>query len=196
MSMDHKAYLFNMDRYHLDIEKILDKCCKERDILQAKIYIDKHWEELYSPYTGERLDAEWKNILINENMQEYFDILLTACYECENDIGLGYAWDGVNETLKKLNFMSNIERCVLGRRLIFHGIIIDPGAMGLGIIDVEEVDDIKEKLMQNKEKIELVDMPQNLLYEVDREEIIEAYEDLCGIYVQAAKERKGIMFTF
>ena len=31
--------------------------------------------------------------------------------------------------------MDNIEKCVLGKRLIFHGIIIDPGEMGLGIID-------------------------------------------------------------
>lgn len=196
MSMEHKAYLFDMAKYHFDIERVLDTCCKERNFLEAEMYIDKHWRELYSPYTGEPLEEEWKKKLISGNLQEYFDILLTACYEWENDIGLGYAWDGVSETLKQLNFINDIEKCVLGRSLIFHGLTIDPGAMGLGIIDVNEVKYIKDKLIQNKEKLESADLPQDLLYEMEKEEIIDAYDDLCGIYIQADKERKGIMFTF
>ncbi|MCM1126195.1 MAG: hypothetical protein NC429_06945 [Lachnospiraceae bacterium] len=196
MSMEHKAYLFDSIRYHSDIEKILDKCCKEKSTIEAEMYIDKHWKELYSPYTGEPLDEEWKKELTSGNLQEYFDILLTACYEWENDIGLGYAWDGVNETLKQINFINNIEKCVLGETLVFHGITIDPGAMGLGIIDEKEVKFIKEKLIQNKEKIESADLPEDLLYEMEKEEIDDAYDDLCGIYTQADKEKKGIMFTF
>lgn len=196
MSMEHKAYLFDMVMYHIYIEKILDKCCKEKDIVEAERYIDDHWNELYSPYAGENLNAEWKSKLITGSMQEYFDILLTACYDFETDIGLGYAWDSVNETLKQLNFMNNIEECVIGRRIMFHGITIDPGAMGLGIIDVEEVKIIKEKLIKNKVNLESVELPQNLLYEMGKEEINEAYDDLCGIYIQAAEEKKGIMFTF
>lgn len=196
MSMEHKAYLFDMAVYHKYIEKILDKCCKEKDILEAEMYIDEHWNELYSPYTGENLNAEWKSILMTSSMQEYFDILLTACYDFETDIGLGYAWDGVNETLKQLNFMNNIEKCVIGRRIMFHGITIDPGAMGLGIIDVEEAKLIKEKLIKNKVKLESVELPQNLLYKMNKEEIGDAYDDLCKIYIQADAKRKGIMFTF
>ena len=68
--------------------------------------------------------------------------------------------------------------------------------MGLGIIDEKEVKSIKEKLIQNKEKFEGADLPEDLLYEMEKEEINDAYDDLCDIYIQADNEKKGIMFTF
>lgn len=196
MSMEHKAYLFDVIKYHTEIEKILDECCFEQNTSKAEKYINEHWKELCSPYTYERLDEKWKSILVNHSLQEYCDILLTACYECEEDIGLGYSWDGVNESLKQLNFMDNIEECVLGKRMIFHDTIIDPGAMGLGIVDIEEVNRIAEMLQQNRGKMEQMELPQNLLYPMEREEIEDAYDELIDIYNSAVKKGKGIMFTF
>ena len=143
-----------------------------------------------------RIPQRRKNILVNHSLQEYCDILFTACYECEEDIGLGYEWDGVNESLKQLNFMDNIEECVLGKRMIFHDTIIDPGAMGLGIVDIEEVNRIAEMLQQNRGKMEQMELLQNLLYPMEREEIEDAYDELIDIYNSAVKKGKGIMFTF
>lgn len=196
MSMEHKAYLFDMTKYHTEIEKVLDECCCEQNISKAEKYINEHWKELCSPYTYEQLDENWKNILVNHSLQEYCDILLTACYECEKDIGLGYSWDGVNESLKQLNFMDNIEECVLGKKVVFHDTVIDPGAMGLGIVDIEEVNCIAELLQQNRGKLEQMELPQDLLYPMEREEIEEAYDELIDIYNSAVKKGKGIMFTF
>lgn len=196
MSMEHKAYLFDMEKYHTEIEKILHECCYEQNTSKAEKYINEHWKELCSPYTYEPLDENWKNILVNHSLQEYCDILLTACYECEKDIGLGYNWDGVNESLKQLNFMDNIEKCVLGNTIVFHGTTIDPGAMGLGVVDIEEVNSIAEMLQQNRGKLKQMELPQNLLYTIEKEELEDTYDDLIDIYKRAVKMGKGIMFTF
>ena len=51
---------------------------------------------------------------VSRHMKEYFDFLLTACYDCEDDIGLAEAWDAVNEVVKMLDFMDGAEKCVLG----------------------------------------------------------------------------------
>ncbi len=196
MSMEHKAYLFDMIKYHSAIERILNECCYEKSTLKAEIYINEHWKELFSPYTYEKLDEKWESTLVNYSLQEYCDILLTACYDCEKDIGLGYKWDGVNESLKQLNFMDNIEKCVLGNAIVFHGITIDPGAMGLGIVDTEEVSIIAKMLQQNRGKLQQTEIPQNLLYPIDKEELESAYDELIHIYIKAVKLGKGIMFTF
>lgn len=196
MGMDHKAYIFDTKKYHVDIEMILDMCCYEKSVTKAEIYINEHWKELTSPYTGERLNKEWKKSLYSGSLQEHFDILLTACYDCEKDIGLDYRWDGVTEVLKQLNFMDNIVVCVLGKRIIYHDTIVDPGAMGLGIVEAEDVGFIYKKLEQNEFLLDEMKLPQDMLYKMDEEEIKEAYDDLIGIYRVAKKEAKGIMFTF
>lgn len=196
MSMEHKAYLFDMVKYHTTIEGIIKECCFEESTLKAETYISEHWKELSSTDTCEKLDKEWKNILIKNSLQEYCDILLTACYECENDIGLGYAWDGVNECLKQLNFMDNIEKCVLGNSIEFYGKVIDPGAMGLGIVDIEEVIMIADLLQSNRKRLTQVEELQDLLYPINKQELEDAYIDLMNIYRQAVNTGKGIMFTF
>lgn len=196
MGMDHKAYLFDMEKYHMDIEGILDECCRSKSTLRAEAYISEHWMELSSPYNGEKLDRDWKKELSDNSFQEYCDILLTACYDYGRDIGLGYNWDGINEILKQMDFMDHTEECVLGNEIIFYDITIDPGAMGLGIVEIEDVAFIYEKLLRNRSRLEDMEVPEDLLYQIEEEEIQDAYDDLVGIYREAVKEKKGILFTF
>ena len=196
MSMEHRAFLFDTDKYHAEIEKIIEACCGSGEVSSIKQYIDEHLEEFSSPYTWEPLEQDWEQELENGDMQEYFDFLLTACYDCEDDIGLAEAWDAVNEAIKLLDFMNGAEKCVLGTAVSFHGIVVDPGRMGLGIVDAGEIKELKEKLLENQEKLEDISIPEDLMYDMEQDEICDAYDDLCDIYKRAEKEGKGILFTF
>lgn len=196
MSMEHKAFLFDTAKYHIEIEKVLELCCQCGDSSLAKQYIDEHLEMFSSPYTWEPLEQDWEQELENGNMQEYFDFLLTACYDGEDDIGLSYSWDAVNEIIKLLDFMDGAEKCVLGTKIGFHEIVVDPGQMGLGIIDATEISKLKEKLIENKAKLENMPLSEDLMYGLTQDEICDAYDELCNIYKEAEKEGKGILFTF
>ncbi len=196
MSMEHKAFLFDTKLYYAQIETIVKKCCATKDGSIAKEYIDKHYSEIFNPYTGESLDSNWENEMSSGTMQELFDFLLTSCYQPDMDIGLEYAWDGVLEAIKELHFIHNPNVCVLGAPLIYSGIKVDPGFMGLGIVEHTAVAQIKEKLLENQEKIKYITLPKDVLYELERDELIDAYDDLCNIYKRAEKEGKGILFTF
>ena len=196
MSMGHRAFLFDTNKYHAEIEKIIETCCSSGEISLIKQYIDGHIEEFSSPYTLEPLEQDWEQELENGDMQEYFDFLLTACYDCEDDIGLAEAWDAVNEVIKLLGFMVGAEKCVLGTAVSYHGTVVDPGRMGLGIVEAAEISELKEKLLENKEKLEDISVSEDQMYDLTQDEIYDAYNELCNIYKEAEKEGKGILFTF
>ncbi len=67
-------------------------------------------------------------------LQVYFDILLTACYDVEEDCGLGEMWDAVNEVIKSLDVFEEGEVPVLGRKVEIDDVTVDPGMEGLGIV--------------------------------------------------------------
>lgn len=196
MSMEHKAFLFDIKKYQNQIEKIIKKCCKSQDSKVVQQYINSHLSEFVSPYTQENLDKDWEKQISSDNLQEYFDFLLTSCYKVEADLGLEYMWDGVNEAIKQMSFMNNPEECVLGKQIVYYGIRIDPGAMGLGIVDIDSVSKIKNLLLEHREMLEQLEPLEDLLYDMDFDELEEAYDDLCNIYIRAEREQKGILFTF
>ena len=162
----------------------------------AKQYINEHLEDFSSPYTYEPLEQDWEQELETGDIQEYFDFLLTACYDCGNDIGLSYAWDAVNEVVKLLDFMEAAEKCVLGTAVSFHGTAVDPGRMGLGIVEAAEVSGLKERLSENRARLDSVPLSEDQMYDMEQEEILDAYDQLCGIYEQAEEQGKGVLFTF
>ena len=198
MSMQHKAFLFNTEVYYEQIEPIIESCCKTSDSGVVCEYINNNLEQIYNPYTTENLEVDWQNELESGSMQELFDFILTRCYEPDDDIGLEYSWDGVLEAIKEMNILDEAEAdiCVLGRPLIYAGVEINPGLMGLGIVEAGEVKRIKDILTKNQKKLETIDIPEDLLYELDEDELIDAYDDLCSIYKRAEAEGKGLLFTF
>lgn len=196
MSMEHKAFLFDTKLYHEQIESIIQECCKTKDCSSVKKYIDEHYAQLFCPYTGESLEDDWEEEMSSGSMQELFDFLLTACYEPDKDLGLEYAWDGVLEAIKELDFLQDAQECVLGNPLVYFQVKVDPGLMGLGIVEYTRISLIKEQLIKHQEQLEEVELSKDVLYELDEEELIDAYDDLCNIYKRAEKEGKGILFTF
>lgn len=194
MSMEHKAFLFNTEKFHERIEKVMEQSIENSAF--AKQYINQHYNEFCSPYTGITLKVDWEKELVNGTLQEYFDFLLTACYEVNTDMGLGYMWDVLNEGIAMLNVFDLPQIVVLGNLLRVGSIQVNPGGMGLGIVESDQIFEIQKKLLKNKGKVEELEIKDLLYADVTREEVAEAYDDLCNIYEEAMRQGKGLMFTF
>ncbi|WP_288856673.1 hypothetical protein [uncultured Bacteroides sp.] len=193
MSMEHKAFVFDTEKFHAEIEPVMKDSIKNTEV--AHQYICNHLDELQSPYTGDALDEDWEEEFGELTLQVYFDILFTACYDAEDDRGLGEMWDAVNEVIKELDVFEEGELPVTGWTVEIDDVIVDPGMEGLGIIDCDEVEEILETLKENRDEAENAE-PEDLLYEAEPEEWMEAYDDLCNLYEEALRQKKGLLLTF
>ena len=193
MSIEHKAFVFDTDKFHAEIEPVMQASIADPDV--AHRYISEHLDELQSPYSGCALNEDWESEFDDLTLQVYFDILLTACYDVEDDRGLGEMWDAVNEVIKELDVFEEGELPVTGWTVEIDDVIVDPGMEGLGIIDCDEVEEILETLKENRDEAENAE-PEDLLYEAEPEEWMEAYDDLCNLYEEALRQKKGLLLTF
>ncbi|WP_288151369.1 hypothetical protein [Phocaeicola sartorii] len=193
MSMDHKAFVFDTKKFHAEIEPVMKDSVKNTEV--AHQYICDHLDELQSPYTGDELDESWEEEFGEFTLQVYFDILLTACYDVEDDRGLGEMWDAVNEVIKELDVFEEGELPVTGWEVQIDEVVVDPGMQGLGMIDCDEVAEILKILKENRDEAANAE-PEDLLYETEPEEWMEAYDDLCSLYEEALSQKKGVLLTF
>lgn len=193
MSIEHKAFVFDTDKFHAEIEPVMQACIADPDV--AHRYISEHLDELQSPYSGCALNEDWESEFDELTLQVYFDILLTACYDVEDDRGLGEMWDSVNEVIKSLDVFEEGELPVTGWQVEIDDVVVDPGMEGLGIIESDEVAEILEVLKENRDAAADAE-PEDLLYEADADEWMEAYDDLCCLYDDALQQHKGLLLTF
>ncbi|GFI00562.1 hypothetical protein [uncultured Phocaeicola sp.] len=191
--MDHKAFVFDTKKFHAEIEPVMKDSVKNTEV--AHQYICDHLDELQSPYTGDELDESWEEEFGELTLQVYFDILLTACYDVEDDRGLGEMWDTVNEVIKELDVFEEGELPVTGWEVQIDEVVVDPGMQGLGMIDCDEVAEILKILKENRYEAANAE-PEDLLYETEPEEWMEAYDDLCSLYEEALSQKKGVLLTF
>ncbi|WP_289773525.1 hypothetical protein [Phocaeicola sartorii] len=195
MSMDHKAFVFDTKKFHAEIEPVMKDSIKNTEV--AHRYISEHLDELQSPYTGNTLEEGWEEEFGELTLQVYFDILLTACYDVEDDCGLCDMWDAVNEVIKSLDVFEEGELPVLGWTVEIEDVVIDPGMEGLGIIECDEVEEILNILEENRDEAENAEIEtEDLLYEAEPEEWMEAYDNLCNLYKKALRQNKGLLLTF
>ncbi len=195
MSMDHKAFVFDTKKFHAEIEPVMKDSIKNTEV--AHRYISEHLDELQSPYTGNTLEEGWEEEFGELTLQVYFDILLTACYDVEDDCGLCDMWDAVNEVIKSLDVFEEGELPVLGWTVEIEYVVIDPGMEGLGIIECDEVEEILNILEENRDEAENAEIEtEDLLYEAEPEEWMEAYDNLCNLYKKALRQNKGLLLTF
>lgn len=191
--MGHKAFVFDTQTFHKMIEPIMAASVNNPET--ARQFICEHLDLLQSPYTGETLDEDWENESDKLTLQVYFDILLTACYDAEDDMGLGELWDAVNEVIGEMDILETPQIAVLGKEVVVGNITVDPGMMGLGIVESDEVPIVLDKLLENRENAENTE-PENLLYEAEADEWMEAYDALCNLYEEVKHQGKGLLFTF
>lgn len=193
MSMAHKAFLFDTETFHSTIEPVMKACVANPEA--ARKYICEHYSQFQSPYTGEVLDEDWEDEFDSPTLQVYFDILLTACYDVDDDMGLEYMWDAVNDLIAELDVFDDSQVAVLGRELIIGDVQVDPGMMGLRLVDGSEVPGIRDVLCNHRDDVGKIELD-NLSDDVEPEECIEAYDDLCNLYEEAADQSKGLLFAF
>ena len=193
MSMEHKAFVFDTKKFHAEIEPVMKDCIRNTEA--AHQYICEHLDELQSPYTGDTLEEDWEEEFGELTLLVCFDILLTACYDVQDDCGLCEMWDAVNEVVKSLDVFEKGELPVLGWTVEIDDVVVDPGMEGLGIIDCDEVEEILNLLEENRDEAENAE-PEDLLYEAEPEEWMEAYDNLCNLYKEALHRNKGLLLTF
>lgn len=86
---------------------------------------------------------------------------------------------------------------VLGWTVEIEDVVIDPGMEGLGIIECDEVEEILNILEENRDEAENAEIEtEDLLYEAEPEEWMEAYDNLCNLYKKALRQNKGLLLTF
>lgn len=196
MSMEHKAFLFDSIKFDLEIKKVLENCWDDTTVNHAVGYIDKNYQKLKSPYTGETLDVDWQREIVEKNIQNYLEFILTTCYDPGEDIGLQYSWDALIDVLQQINVDKNVKSWILGNELIINGKKFDPGKMGFGILDKKEVKEIWQSIIQAKSKLIGIELKEEYLYEMTYEDIKIAYDDLCDIYKIAVEKDLGFIMTF
>ena len=104
-------------------------------------------------------------------------------------------WDTVNEVIKELDVFEEGELPVTGWEVEIDDVIVDPGMEGLGIIEHTEVEEILQALEENRDEAADIE-PDDLMSEVEPEEIMEAYDNLCSLYEEALRQKKGLLLTF
>ncbi|RAT96299.1 hypothetical protein [Brevibacillus sp. Leaf182] len=196
--MEHKAFLFDTSGFDRELRKIIITSGENNDPNSLIEYIMNNKGKIRSVYTGELLEIDWQNELELGNVQELADFALTRFYSPEDDSGLSYSWDGVLEALKMLPTRFNPEYCVLGRSIESEKFRLDPGGMGMGIVQSEDVPLILKDLIDLKSTFIQNGLPpiEDSLYEYNLQELNEAYNQLILLYREARDNNKGLLMTF
>ena len=91
-----------------DREAFIDIIAKMSEHGPESEKVIKDWhkrnsEKYHKKAVAGELEECWEEEFDELTLQVYFDILLTACYDVEEDCGLGEMWDAVNEVIKSLD---------------------------------------------------------------------------------------------
>lgn len=198
--MEHKTFIFDTNTFNQELREIIISSGRWDDTKSLKKFIKEHISKLYSPYTGELLDEDWEGELENEDVQEYSDFCLTYYYSPEEEYGLAYLWDALIEVLSKLQLSFEAEYCILGAAVETDDFILDPGGEGMGFVEAEDVPKIYGELINKKEEFEKTvignSLSEKTLFEVNYDELVEAYTELISIYKEASSRKLGLMITF
>lgn len=128
MSFQHKAYIFDLDRFDAGLRPTLEELLRSNESAPLRQFIEQHLAELKDPYAGEPLEANWQELLETRDVQEYGDFALTLYYDPAADIGLGSGWLAVQELL--------VREAPAGTDLTMGDVVgpanrpFDPGGMG------------------------------------------------------------------
>lgn len=186
MSMEHKAFIFDTNKFHCELEQIILLAGKSNDLTNLKKFIEENKSGIISPYTLDELDENWENELENRDVQEFSDFALTVCYNPEDDFGLGYDWTLLVEWLENLPLKFNSDYYILGKEIKSDNFKLDPSYMGFGLVEKEDVSIIYKELISLNSEIK----------KSKNEELIEVYNILIETYEQAKNQNKGLMMTF
>jgi hypothetical protein len=191
MSMEHKSFLFNTSAFTKELSEIILTAGETDNEKLVISFINQNLNDLKSPYSGEELTSEWIEELETEDIQELADFAMTKYYNPDEELGLSYSWELLLESFDELDLKFNNEYYILGKSLDSENFTLDPGRMGLGFIDSQQISSIHK---------ELISLKQNFINIFETEsldkEVIQAYEELIEIYEEAKESNCGLLMTF
>lgn len=191
MSMEHKSFLFNTSAFTKELSEIILTAGETDNEKLLISFINQNLNDLKSPYSGEELTVEWIEELETEDIQELADFAMTKYYNPDEELGLSYSWELLLESFDELDLKFNNEYYILGKSLDSENFTLDPGRMGLGFIDSQQISSIHK---------ELISLKQNFINIFETEsldkEVIQAYEELIEIYEEAKESNCGLLMTF
>jgi hypothetical protein len=125
MSMEHKAFAFDWQRFVRGLRPDLLRALSDDDPAPLEAFIDRHWAELADPYEGEPLPKRWRELLETGDAQEVADFALTRYYRPSENHGIGYDWMAPSDQLPE-----PAAGALLGAALGPEDARFDPGRMG------------------------------------------------------------------
>jgi hypothetical protein len=99
MSMDHKAFAFDWNAFATELAHLLEIGLRDDDSDALGAFVDAHRAACRNPYTGDALEADWRDALESADVQEVADFALAKYYDPADDHGLAGSWMALSERL-------------------------------------------------------------------------------------------------
>ncbi|TWT29251.1 hypothetical protein [Blastopirellula retiformator] len=173
--MEHKAFIFDYQKFEQELLPILQDALATGECSALISFIQQNIESLTDPYEGEPLEDDWEGMIETEDAHQYGDFALTKYYDPTADIGLGSAWESVQEIVPDDRRSSPILGLIVGS----DNDPFDPGKMG-------------SYFQSNGQVSESFGFLQQLAQEHSSEEVNEAVE----LLQRATQAQKGLYVTF
>lgn len=145
--MEHKAFLFDEKVFQKELALVLYEALEHGDTAPIQSFIEENREQLTDPYEGALLDESWETMLEFRTPEEYGDLALTKYYRVLEDIGLGGAWDEVDDYLKE--WQEGLSVTILGKPFGPKKRLFDPGKMGSYFQSPEKAAESLERLIEH-----------------------------------------------
>jgi hypothetical protein len=125
MSFSHKAFAFSWQPFVEELAPLLTQALALVDTPALEAFIARHINACTSPYDGEPLSVQWRELLEVGTVQELADFALTKYYKPTQDFGLGEDWAEIEATLLEAQ-----RAALLGTTVGAEGKLFDPGLQG------------------------------------------------------------------
>lgn len=196
--MEHKGFVFDTKKFNRELRTTIISVTRTNNVISLKEYINNNLEREFSPYTGDPLASNWEDELENGDVQELVDFAMTCFYTFEEEQGLGYSWDALMQVLQNSSTEYEAEYYILGSSMKEGEFILDPGGMGTGFVQAEDVPTIYYKLIKISKEIndDYMAFIQDAIYELTFNELTNSLNQLIELYKSALQSNKGLLMTF
>ena len=126
--MEHRAFVFHFGTFEVELKPILIDGLATGNCSELRCFIQDNLEFLSDPYEGEPLNSSWESMIEFPDAHQYGDFALTRYYRPDQDIGLGYYWEVLQE--KVAGIVKSGESPILGFTVGPTEVPFDPGKMG------------------------------------------------------------------
>lgn len=176
--MTHRAYAFAHAAFVAELSPLIVRALESDDVADLEKFVDENLASLTDPYEGEPLDASWRDLLEEGDVQELADFALTKFYDGDLDMGLDQDFQGLAEELEQAGASHQL---MLGTPLGTEPNVFDPGRQGSYFQSESDVERGRASLS------ELV---------ARSPELEGTLAPLLGMFQQAARQGRGLYVTF